>query len=195
MPSSDAGWYPVTTSAGNYCSSSSAPEGRNLLLPRMLLFFEEKFPATTKSQYSVAAVIASRYFPITRYGAVRKPYAQLSCPQPGLRSAPRFGPVREFAQALLVMPSRARRTFLTTFDGSGRSCSHTRMALHPNRLSAVRWRRSRLMFLSILDCQYSVLLLGLLKCLGQPCQKQLSRNTATLSSINATSGVPGRPSA
>jgi len=65
------------------------------------------------------------------------------------------------------------------------------MTHHP-RLRKMRLHsESRLLFLKSFFVQYSTLLLGLLPCLGHPCQKHPSTKIAIFNLGNAKSGRPG----
>jgi len=60
------------------------------------------------------------------------------------------------------------------------SCSQIRITIHPLSLSRRFTLRSLALFPVILASQKDARVLGLVPCLGQPCQKQQSTNTALL---------------
>jgi hypothetical protein len=73
-------------------------------------------------------------------------------------------------------------------------CSQSRTTVHPARVSAVSFIRSRSTFLSSFGLQYHSFAFGLDPCCGQACQKQPSTKTATFRAVNTMSGRTRLPS-
>lgn len=71
-----------------------------------------------------------------------------------------------------------------------RSCSQMRRTRQPNLRSSRLTRRSRSRLADNFFSQNARLPAGILKCRGQPCQKQPSTNTASHFSLKAKSGLP-----
>lgn len=67
------------------------------------------------------------------------------------------------------------------------SCSHTRITVHPSSANVWLTAASRAAFRPIFTDQYSAFVLGMMKCSGQPCQKQPSTNTAIFALVNTKS--------
>ena len=70
------------------------------------------------------------------------------------------------------------------------SCSQTRSTLQPILRSIRLTIRSRVRLPAIFFCQNAAFPLGWMKCLGHPCQKHPSTNTASLLFGNTKSGEP-----
>jgi hypothetical protein len=71
-----------------------------------------------------------------------------------------------------------------------RSCSHMRTMLQPFLRSERLTHRSRAILAASFFCQNAWLPLGLVECLGHPCQKHPSTKTASRAAVKRKSGFP-----
>lgn len=87
-----------------------------------------------------------------------------------------------------MFASRVSHHFLVR--GFLKECSHTLTTLHPCFLRLALTTRSLFLLFPIFLSQYIRLLFGSLKCILQPCQKQLSKKTAIILPRQTASGTP-----
>jgi len=110
----------------------------------------------------------------------------------GRRLIPRTSP-SQFLGCTRCRGGKCRRTLAR--DSSGVSCSQIRTTVQPPSSSRSVVSRSRAMFVLSFVSHHPALFTGHVACSGQPCQKQPSTNTASLTLVNRMSalrrGIPG----